>query len=168
MAKSLELISSQSLGGTTSSVTFSSIPSTYTDLMILLSTKTTSVSYYGWVNYYFNGSNANTNTLYMENASSGSGGNLYAGSLVGNSGSGVANIFGNASIYIPNYTNSSYYKSSSVDAVGENNGTSADRNLIVNLSSNTAAVSSITFQGAAGATNFLAYSTFYLYGIHNS
>jgi hypothetical protein len=76
----------------------------------------------------------------------------------------TANTFGNMSIYFPNYT-SSNFKSFSVDAVTENNGTAAFIDMGAHLFSDTNAINRITFISAG---LFLEHSTAYLYGISNA
>jgi hypothetical protein len=151
---------------TTASITFSSIPQTYTDLLVLVSARGDAG---GQRDCYisFNGSTSNfTNKLIeMSNNLVSSGTTArYIGPVSGTTT--TANVFSNATIYIPNYTGSTY-KSFSGDFVAENNaqGTNAIT-LTAQLWSNTAAITSIGFAPSSGS--FIQYSTFYLYGISNS
>ena len=165
MANTYVLISSSTVGsGGASSIIFSSIPQTYTDLMIMHSARATTGTVAGNVTFSFNGSSANFTDKYMygdgASATSGSTGGFNAGSTVGSTA--TANTFGNTSIYIPNYT-SSNYKSFSVDSVDETNATTTYAVFIAGLWSQTAAITSITLTCA-----FAQYSTAYLYGIKNS
>jgi hypothetical protein len=75
----------------------------------------------------------------------------------------TANTFSNADIYIPNYT-SSNAKSVSVDGVTENNATEASATLTAGLSTDTAAITSITVIALSSGT-IATNSTFTLYGI---
>ena len=88
---------------------------------------------------------------------------IYIGQV--NGATATANTFANVSIYIPNYT-SANYKSVSIDAVTENNATTAYAFLSAGLWSNTAAITSATITNSSG--NYVQYSTAYLYGIKNS
>ena len=74
----------------------------------------------------------------------------------------TASVFGNAEMYIPNYT-SANYKSIICDAVTENNATESYQDLYANLWRNTAAITSISF--FPGGSLFTQYSTFSLYGV---
>jgi hypothetical protein len=74
--------------------------------------------------------------------------------------------FGNNIIYIPNYA-SSNYKSLSVDAVPEENGTQTYMILSAGLWSSSSAITSLKLVPNIGP-NFVQYSTAYLYGISNA
>ena len=147
-----------------SSVTFSSIPQTgYTDLVIKSSARTVS----GGPVYVFQFNGSSTGWSYKSLEGYGSGTPASAGSSNAYSGvvegSNTANTFNNNEHYIPNYAGSSY-KTISCDSVTENNGTAAYATFYANSWSNTAAIASITIT-PSNATNFVQYSTFYLYGV---
>jgi len=153
--------------GGQSSITFSSIPSTYTDLIVITSIRTSSTPS-GAVTIAFNGSSASmtTRAIYGNGSSTAS----YSAS---NSLGGLVNIstttsstFANSQLYIPNYAGSTN-KSSSMDGVSENNATGANAFLNANLWSNTAAITSITLT-PEGGDNIVQYSTAYLYGVSNA
>jgi len=161
--------------GGASSVTFSSIPSTFTDLKVVTSIRTTrsNTDPGADIQVYFNGSGGTAYSLKelrgIGSGTPGSGsttGAAYLGFLIGHSSYGTANTFANTEIYIPNYT-SSNYKSVSCDSVIENNGTTAFANLYAGLWSNTSAITSITIADN-NSSSFVQYSSFYLYGINNS
>jgi len=161
------LIASQVVGsGGAASVTFSSIPNTYTDLLISLSTRNDTSS----SNTMYIALNGSTSSFTFKQLF-GDGGAAHSGSGstneigVSNSAAYTASTFSNTSIYIPNYT-SSNYKSISVDTVVENNATTSYALFYASLWSNTAAVTSVSFTLTSG--NFAQYSTAYLYGIKNS
>jgi len=173
MANTYTLINSVTVGsGGASSVTFSSIPQTYTDLKIVISARDArSDAAVSNINFNFNNVGAGTN--YSGNYIYGSGSGVTA-STAGISGGAVAfgtaaintaNTFGNAEVYIPNYT-SSNYKSLSSDSVSENNATAGYDLLLAGLWSNTSAINSIIITPLYSP--FAEYSTFYLYGIKNS
>jgi hypothetical protein len=155
------------LGGA-SSVSFTSIPATWTDLIVKVSGRTNYVGSADISAISFNGSSSsfNNRVLYGNGSSASSlsnsnniNGILFDGSLT------TSNTFGNSEIYIPNYALSNY-KSFSGDSVNENNAL-AYAYLTANLWSNTAAITSITIAPYNGSS-FLQYSSFYLYGISNS
>ena len=157
--------------GGVSSVTFSSIPSTYTDLVIKASGRSSLAAIYGSGELQFNSdTGSNYKWLRVGGAGSGSAGSDAASSttsiiyeFVGNNS--TANTFANAEIYIPNYT-SANQKSVSIDSVGENNATTAYATLASGLWTSTAAITSIKL--FSSGNTILQYSTFYLYGVSNS
>ena len=169
MAATYVLIASNTVGsGGASSVTFSSIPQTYTDLLIKISDRSTTNLGGVWtgVNVRLNGSTTSLTSrqLYGTGSAAGS-----ASTTTDNywtvSNIATANTFSNSEIYIPNYTGSTN-KSFSADSVTENNATAALAAMTADLWSNTSAVTSITL--VEGGNSFAQYSTFYLYGIKNS
>jgi len=165
----MELIEAKTISTTVGSVTFSAIPQTYTDLKIMVSART---NYTGapWAetDLTFNGSSSYSSIRLQGNGSSAD--SYSSGSVIpfwtqGTAGvSTTDTIWGNAEIYIPNYT-SSNQKSVSIDFVNENNATAALSAFNVGLSTLTSAINSITLTSVNG--NYVAYSTFYLYGISN-
>jgi len=165
MALQLIEIADITVASPVASVTFSFIPQGYTDLIIYYSARTNR----GTVNAYpavqFNGSG--TSYSQRELYAIGSGAFSSNASIIqpyANGGGATANTFGNASIYIPNYT-SANYKSVSVDAVSENNATEGHQQLLAGLWSNTAAITSIAILAGDGSTSISTNSTFTLYGV---
>lgn len=167
MANTFEAIATVTVGsGGAANIEFTSIPQTYTDLVIMTSMRGTSSAWQGW-NLYFNGSNTNlTNRYLLGDGSSPASGAFSAGYGGTVPGTNVtASTFENSTVYIPNYT-SSNNKSYSSDNVAENNATGAYANLIAGLWSSSSAITSVTLYPQAG--NFVQYSTATLYGIKNS
>lgn len=169
MATTYTLIASTTVGaGGTSSIDFSSIPSTYTDLVLKISGRTSESSVYGGIYISFNGTSYNSTGKVIEGdgsaASSFSFTNGAIAFIAGNTA--TANTFGSTEVYIPNYT-SSNYKSYSSDGVGENNATLALAHLDAGLWSNTAAINQITLKPYTTNT-FSQYTTATLYGISKS
>jgi hypothetical protein len=174
MALQLFKIADVTVGSPQSSVTFSSIPSGYTDLKIVVSARNTESDSAGGLFYVnFNGSSANLSSrvLYAYGSGSGSLSSTAASAIFGyiTSSGSTASTFGNAEIYIPNYT-SSNNKSVSVDAVNENNATDGRQDIVAGLWSSSSAITSITIYSArisdgSASGNFVANSTFTLYGI---
>jgi len=173
MANTFELIASSTVGsGGTSTITFSSIPATYTDLCLKLSLRSGASAFNDYILIQFNSSGG---TAYSDRQLTGSGsaassanrsGNPYIYAIASSGASNTASTFSNGEIYIPNYAGSSN-KSISLDAVNENNGTEAYANLTAGLWANSAAITSITITNNS-ATNFVQYSTAYLYGVKSS
>lgn len=159
--------------GGASSIDFTSIPSTYTDLCLKFSIRTAYAGVYDILNVTFNGGGtyiASKNLYGLGSGGTGSdgyttGSSVYwAGYPQGNST--TSSTFGNNEIYIPNYAGSTN-KSFSYDYVVENNGSSAMTNMGAGLWSNTSAITSFSLS-SANSSNFMQYSTATLYGIKNS
>lgn len=172
MPNTYTLIEAKTLATSTASVTFTSIPATYTDLLVKLSTRTSRGAGNEDVYVEFNGSGGtaySSRRLYATSsgaASDSSTGVAFIEFYSTDGNTATASTFGNAEMYVPNYA-SSNNKSVSIDAITENNSTAAIQGLAAGLWSNSAAITSIKFTGASGGS-FVQYSTFYLYGISKS
>ena len=172
MATYIKIASNTVGSGGAASVTFSSIPSTYTDLVVKMSTRSSSGGSVAANTYIkFNGSSASYSErlLYGDGTTPNSASQAttqfnWAGQTT--AGTATASTFNNSEVYIPNYT-SANYKSISADSVTENNATAASIYIDAGLWSNTSAITSIAFTEQYGA-NFAQYSTFTLYGISNA
>ena len=155
--------------GGAASIEFTSIPQTYTDLLIKASTRSLNSAVYHFALITFNGNTSGYSGRRLEGG--GTSASSYTGSATsvavnfGVGANATASVFGNAEVYIPNYTASSN-KSVSTDVVGENNATTAYQILNADLWSNSAAITSITITGDSG--NFVQYSSVSLYGISNT
>jgi hypothetical protein len=167
MAATYELIGSYTTGsGGNTSVTFSSIPNTYTDLVVKISTRNTGSSQGTGVDVYLNGT-ASPSGIIIYGTGSGVGSASNPSSFISNDNDTTANTFSNGELYIPNYL-SSNTKVGSSDSVEENNSAGSYSVLYANIWSGfTSAITSIKLQSADGRT-FYQYSTWYLYGIKNS
>lgn len=171
MASTYTLITSQTLSASATSVTFSSIPSTYTDLVLKCSTRDTQVgSMNGTLNFTLNGNTSTVySTTYVEgySASAASGRRssqtaMYVQNL--DSSGNTANTFTNIEIYIPSYT-AAQNKPFSVSVAAQDNSANSTDSAYAGLFSSTTAISSITIPATS---QFAAGSSFYLYGIKNS
>jgi hypothetical protein len=151
--------------GGVSSISFTGIPQTYTDLIISLSTRASAAS--DSVGLRFNG-DSSSNYPYRYILGNGATVSASAATTTYTLGGRqpestfTANTFGSAFFYIPNYT-SSNYKSVSIEGVSENNATTAMAQLTGALWNNTSPISSILI--VPGSGNFVQYSTATLYGI---
>lgn len=178
MANTYYLIASTTVGaGGASTIDFTSIPSTYTDLLIMTSTRSSqSTSTNQGLAIQFNSntsSYSNRAVFFQDSVGVRSASNLYGvtdKTIEGGvpAASNTANTFDNTSIYIPNYASSNYKGYSADNATNTNSTTDYTYNLqlTANLWSNTAAISSISLFLVSG--NFVQYSSAYLYGIKNS
>ena len=163
-----QLISSVTVGsGGASSIDFTSIPQTYTDLKLVMSARDGDANWSDWVYIKFNNNTSSYSYRLLQGTGTGvasyNGTSQYGGDIV--AANATASTFGNYEIYIPNYAGSTN-KSWSVDAVTEYNASTAIADLVAGLWSNTAAINQITL--TARNANFVQYSTAYLYGIKNS
>ena len=165
------LITSQVLTTTTATVTLSSIPATYTDLKVVWSTRGTGSAGVSDGSITFNGSSAGygaSRMLYGTGSSALSAAQTQSyiqWAVETPDTATTANTFSSGQMYIPNYTVAAYKVVSSEQAT-ENNASSASQFINTGIWNNNAAITSITF--AVPTTSFVAYSSFYLYGINNS
>ena len=156
--------------GGAATIDFTSIPATYTDLVVKLSLRSDTSGTSRSLNMTFNSNTgANYSTRYVYGYASGtvSGStsaatDMYVGLYGGTSY--TADTFCNFELYIPNYAGSTN-KSVSADSVMENNSTTNYIGLWAGLWAQTTAISSIQL---LGSVNFAEYSTATLYGIKNS
>lgn len=171
MPSSRFLISSQTLGSATASVTFSSIPATYTDLVLRASIRGADSVNQRPLQLEFN---ANSSLIYSGISLEGSGSTAYSAIFSAqdstrettvNANSSTANTFSSMEIYIPSYLVSQNKPFSFFTAM-EANATTAYMNVTADLFRSTAAISQILIR--LGAGNILTGSSFYLYGLKNS
>jgi hypothetical protein len=172
MPTTYTIISSNVLGSATSSVTFSSIPGTYTDLVLRINARSDADTFFRQLNYIFNsssGTNAYWRTINATGSSvtSTSASNTGGAELADLKGVADADVsYGSFEIYIPNYT-STVAKQISSFSVNERNSTTNNKiQCYAILDQVTSAVTSITL--TPSANNFSTGSSFYLYGIKNS
>ena len=167
MATTYEAIATVEVGsGGAASIDFSSIPATYTDLVVKVSGRAASATDFGTVLLALNSSGSgftNRQLVGTGSAAVSNTGTTAVGPIPGTLI--TASTFNNAEIYLPNYAGSTN-KSYSYDGVLENNATGARAILGAGLWSNTAAITSISLTTDIG--NFVQYSTATLYGIKNS
>lgn len=170
MATTFELIEAKTVGsGGIASITFTSIPSTFTDLVLKISGATNRTDFDSF-KVRFNGSSSSYSGKVLYGGGSGSGAS-FAGqttylSFIAANGSNYSSTFSSTDIYIPNYL-SSNNKSTSTDSVTEANATGAEMGLSAGLWSNTSAITSISVEPNVGSL-ILQHSTFYLYGVKNA
>ena len=172
MPNTYKLISSNVLTSSAASITFSSIPATYTDLVLRASVRCDNGANQNNLRIQFN---SDTSTNYSETFVYGNGSSASSfkvsnqtkilEALIVDGNNATANTFGSLEMYIPSYT-VSQNKPISTIAVQETNATGAYIYSTADLWRNTAAITSIYIE--AGATvNLLSGSSFYLYGISN-
>ena len=156
--------------GGAASIDFTSIPGSYTDLMVVLSGRSTrsatseetamrvnglTTGIYSQKILYGNSSTS------VYSASESSATRLYSPAVAANSA--TANTFGNTQFYFPNYAGSTN-KSVSIDGVWENNSTNAEIWMHGGLIATTSAITSLTFY-CLNSSNWAQYSSATLYGV---
>jgi hypothetical protein len=166
MALQLFKIADVTVATPQANIEFTSIPSGYTDLKLVVSARSTSSNTFENYILTFNGSSqTGMSARHLFGTGTASGSATYSsgdGSVFSIPANVTTNTFGSAEIYIPNYT-SSNNKSISIDNVSENNAAAGQQNLQASLWSNTAAITSIRLALSGG--NYATNSTATLYGI---
>jgi len=172
MATTYVAIATTTVGsGGAASMTFSSIPATYTDLVVKISARTSDTQDNGNVGMNMKINAATTGytgrVLYGYGSDKGSyqSNSQSIGSII-SGGSAVNSMFSNHEVYIPNYAGSTA-KSYSVDVASPIDSTTlSEVDLIAKGQSSTSAITDLTLTCASG--NFVQYSSATLYGIKNS
>lgn len=175
MPTTYTLISSITANGTQSGYTFSSIPQTYTDLVIRMSARSTGSGTFNTLYAYVNAftSFLNTTTRLQSDASAATSsrqGTAQTQSIQLNatqSGSATADTFNNSEIYIPNYTTSTIHQISCFHTAEDDVSNPAWISLMAWRQTTAGAITSITLNEVAGGF-WQSGSTFSLYGIKNS
>jgi hypothetical protein len=178
MATTFTKIASVSVGVLgAASIDFTSIPSTYTDLCVKVSVRTSATNAglsvrlngdtgtnYSWKLLFGNG--AATGSFNEGTFGAGYNTNVFSYITPSNASS---TVFASTEIYLPNYAGSTN-KSMSIDGVSENNGSTAFQTMTAGLRSNTAAITSVNLlpDPSGVPSTFVQYSTATLYGIKNS
>lgn len=159
--------------GGASSIDFTSIPSTYTDIYIVMSLRSAHTStdddWYMRINGVSTGGTYTNRRLYGNGSTASSasstggtsGAQIYGG--WDNSAGGTASTFSNISIYIPNYASTSTYKSISIDGVQEANATTAYAYLNAALFQSNNAINQVTI--TSWNSTWAQYTTATLYGV---
>jgi hypothetical protein len=173
MAITYELIEAKTLSSATASIQFTSIPQTYTDLLLKVSARANVSGGYTNVMIGINGSTSNITWLGLygyNNTNKGSNTNSVS-RVIGNANanSSTSSLFSNNELYIPNYTSTTAKSFTSDSVVASNDSTNGVLSLDAGLwnPATQAAITSLTLTNSAPG-DFVSGSTFYLYGIKNS
>jgi|LakMenEpi03Aug12_release.lakeMendotaPanAssembly.Ray.scaffolds.fasta_scaffold894859_2 hypothetical protein len=169
------LISSNVLTTATASVTFSSIPATYTDLVVRWSARSAQANATTRININLNGVSGTSYsfTKLQATGTSASSANIsgfdkWWGEYV-SANNATSNTFGSGELYLPNYL-STVNKPASFFSVAENNTTANGDwyvSALASLATITSAITSVALTLNTG-DNFMTGSSFYLYGISNA
>lgn len=171
MATTMRLIAKTTLGSNAASIEFSSIPGTYTDLLVLFSLRTNQASTSSNLKITFNGNGSGYSRRTLQgngSAAASYNGSSEAGILYIdiNGANSTSSTFGGGLLYVPNYAGSTN-KSASVEYTWETNATAAGIGAIAALWANTAAITSITLTEQNG-NNLVTDSSAFLYGLTKS
>lgn len=150
-------------------VGFTSIPQTYTDLIIKASVRSITSGGYDSLGMYLNGSQANISNTFLIGSGTGisSSRSTYRAFSTINSALNNATVFTSISISILNYT-SNNFKPILFETALDGAQSAAFPQLVSGLWSNTAAINSVTFDTATSGQNLAEFTTFTLYGIKNT
>jgi len=158
--------------GGVASFDFTSIPSTYTDLVVKISGRSLrATEIRDEMQVRFNndsGSNYSYKNIRGSGSAAISQGSSSSTAIIRDdvpASGATSSTFSNHEIYIPNYAGSTQ-KSVSIDATMENNATESYMYLTAGLWTGTAAINRITL--TCEVSTFAQYSTAYLYGVSNA
>lgn len=167
--ETMVLIETKTVGsGGAGTIDFTSIPATFTDLKVVLSTRADVAD--DWQNLFvaINGSSTNFTRRELYDYNQGAGEVIgSSNATTGHFGSGTqnnttVNTFGITKGYFPNYAGSNN-KVYSVESIVENNSSQTIRKIIAGQWASTSAITSLSFSNTSG--NFKQYSSASLYGI---
>jgi hypothetical protein len=174
MPATYKLIASNTLSTSASSVTFSAIPGTYTDLVLKYSARTDNttprdvrVRLSGITTSQYSSTDLRATNATASSVRSSNQVFMEFNNAIGGSDS-TANTFSNNELYFPNYISSTNKPVSNFGVVESNHATD-DYNYLhatAGLWRNTGAITSIELY--LGSNNFVSGSSFFLYGIKNS
>ena len=162
-------IATTTLSATTASITFSSIPSTYTHLQIRGISKTSAGTGNEWIAIGINSSSPNLLSQHIvygdgatANGENGTGSTTQSSWFALGSANDTASAFGVSIMDILDYTNTNKYKTLRTIAGWDKNG-SGFIGFSSNLWNSTSAITSITL--LPRTNSFIQYTSFALYGI---
>ena len=153
--------------GGAASIAFTNIPDNYDDLIIKVSAREETTNSFEFALEINGSSSAIYNWRFIQGSGSSATVDNRSNQTIGNafvlsSSNSTSSTFGNAEIYIPNYTGSAS-KSITVDSLGENNGTTAYMRMTTFLFASTSSITSLAIKLSSGDLN--EFSTAVLYGI---
>jgi len=174
MAATYTLIASNTLSSSAASVTFSAIPSTYTDLVVKYSARSTDTGSGGQsMVFQLNGSSTSDYSMTLLRATASTASTVrysadtrFYSYVTINADGTTSNTFSSGELYVPNYAGSTNKPASHFGAMENNSTTTWYMDASAFLRSNTAAITEITL--SVNTYNFKSGSSFFLYGIKNS
>lgn len=173
MTTTYTYINKVQLASPASSITFSSIPATFKDLVIRFNARSDAAFSNQQLQHRFNGDSASNYWWMLARGTGGDASTNFGPSNTANGYGGLyiadsqtANFFATGEFYICDYTIASGKITSYYQTVSSNDNNPSYMNYTANIYSASAPISSI--QLFTPGQNFMARSTFYLYGISNS
>jgi len=157
MASTYTPIATTTLGSAAASYTFSSIPATYTDLVLIASTGSSFSSSADAYQLTFNGATTSFSVTRLYGNGSSANSDRYTTPYAG----WISTALGADTIHIMNYANTTVYKTAITRSSSE--GTYSIAGATAVLWQSTTAINSVKISGTSG--NLLSGSTFTLYGI---
>ena len=173
MANTYQLITSTTLTGTATTVTFSSIPQTYTDLVVHMSTRDSGTGAVSNINLDVNSNNSNKshiNNYWFGGSFAGYGPvtDSAVGFATDSNATNNQYTWAIQEVYFYNYTNSSYQKQYDSTSVSTSRATAYIGHILTtNIKTENTNISSLILS-LNGAPYFVSGSSFYLFGIKNS
>lgn len=171
MANTYTLIASTTLSSTSTLITFSAIPNTFTDLVLRFSARLGNAGADDWtIRPNGSGSNGSSTRAFYDGsgpsavASSDRNVSLLFGKIPGTSI--TSNTFGSCEVYIPNYNSTTVKPISAISVMENNAAVYAFIHASAGLYNNTTPLTSLDVR--SGGSQFVSGSSFFLYGIKNS
>lgn len=166
-----ELIQTVTVGSAgAATIDFINIPQGFTDLLIVASTRAGAGAVARNMNIRFNGSASGYSERMIDSngssaSSANTSGSLVNWSLEADSGA-TASTFSNVSLYVPNYSLATWYKSMVIHSSSENNGTTGYNRMTNGLWANNSPINSVSLIAESGSS-FVQYSSASLYGVRS-
>lgn len=165
VSSAFEFIARTEINSTQSSITFSSISTSYQHLLILGSVAPNPANEVTTI-FTWNSQTGNRSAIYI--GSSGSGAFAHdAVWLVDYSGGNGSNIFGSFEHYVPSYSNTTYTKSGVSIGVVESTSSHAPASLGYQQLERTGALTSLVLTGTS-SQSFISGTSYAIYGLKNS
>jgi hypothetical protein len=150
--------------GSQATIDFTSIAQDYTDLYLVASLRTNRNDMYDDFRIQLNTTDGTSRIFYGDSSNH----STFTQPTMLNIGSAgnttTSGIFGNASVYIANYSSTTASKILTFDGVGENGATRSYQAFSIGVWNNNSAVNAVKIQPGDG-TSFSQYSSATLYGI---
>ncbi len=166
MPSTYTLISSNVLSTSADSVTFSAIPSTYTDLVLRMSPKHGTSGVTSTIQILLNDNSSNVYSRTAIYANGSSIGSVSSSNSTAITGARTGVYFSSIELYLPSYTSASNKALSLISMVEYDDASTNEMFVSEGLFRSTSTITSISL--TTPGTNFVSGSSFYLYGIKNS
>lgn len=174
------VIATSELSSSAATITIGSIPSSYDHLYLTFSSRNGRTAYYQYLLYEFNGDNSfdySYTTIYASTSTVGTAREGTSDSIRGiigsycGSNSLEADTFSTNTLWIPDYANTSHFKSCISSGMIPNTSNTDNQyraDWTAGLYQDTAAISQILLKPGALGAEFMQYTTYTLYGINGA